>query len=201
MADEIGFALSSETLPWCYRGGRSLPVSKMCDYEDGGIGIQDPSAGLEYQVWRTRVTTDGTRILLGAANHPEQVIHTGTNITEVSLSFDGNMRPHFAWVEEGVAYFNWYNSLTSAFEIMTLPGAISPKVAMDDKRAIANSYQSVLLAYIRDGVLYGRGQRDRFQVEYTIGPVPYPGSYLVKMGLNNKFRFQYTFYKPLELDT
>src|SRR5690554_634387 len=111
MSGETGFALSSETLPWCYRGGRSLPVSKMCDYEDGGIGIQDPSAGLEYQVWRTRVTTDGTRILLGAANHPEQVIYTGTGITEVSLSFDGNMRPHFAWVEEGVAKFNWYNSL------------------------------------------------------------------------------------------
>lgn len=201
MSGEMGFVLSGEPLPWCYRGGRALPVSKMCDYEDGGVAIQDPSLGLEYQTWRTRVSPDGTQILLGAPNQAESVIYTGADITEVSLTFDGNMRPHYTWVEGGVAYFNWYNSLTSDFEIMTLPDAISPRVAMDDKRDFAGSYQSVLLAYIRDGVLYGRDQRDRFQVEYEIMTVPYENSYLVKMGLNNKFRFQYTFYKSLELDT
>lgn len=197
MSGDLGFQLSSESLPWRFRGGRGLPVSKVTDYEAGGIFLRDPSVGLEYQIWRTRVSEDETQILLSSPTTPEHVIYESEGIKEVSLTFDSNMRPHYCWTENGSSFLRWYDTQDSTEKTMPLGTVRNPRISLDDKRPFASAYRSILLAYIRGNTLYGRDQLDRFGVEYVIGPIPHPEAELIKIGLSDKFRFQYSFWVPM----
>lgn len=201
--------LSTEVLPSAFLGSRGASVDPLLDYEDGGIDFNDPSEGHFYQWWRARVV-DGTSIVVDAEYVPEQVLYTGTDITEVSLAFDQNMRPCLAFVDEGQAYLQWYDTSVSQQVITPLaPSVITPRVTLDDKRSSQTSTSDIVLAYLRDGVLRTRQQRDRFGIEYDPTeevPEPMRTQYrqqiaqspgLVKIGMGHNLRVMFQLLNPI----
>ena len=180
--------LSSTPIPANFIGARALPITGLIDYADGGIGIQDPSEGLQYQIWRMRVIND--ELLLDAPNTPAYVLYSGTDITEVSLSFDQNMRPAVAFVEAGAAKLFWYDTTLPANVITALAvDVVNPRVTLDDKRSLQSSSSDVILGYLRAGKLYYRQQRERYTVERLLDVGPHTG--LIKIGMNRVWRLQF----------
>ena len=78
-------------------GARGLTGSLTLDHEDGGIDIGDPSEGLMYQVWTG--TIEGDNIVLRGENGNSYTLNAGSGVTEISFSFDQNMRPVIVYVK------------------------------------------------------------------------------------------------------
>lgn len=204
--------LSSETIDAPFIGGRALPVRDIVDYETGGIGIQDTSEGLMYQTWRARILNNKTDIVVDAENVPATTLISGTNITEVSLSFDQNMRPVIAYVENGTPKLYWYDSTIPGQTTTDYPGIITPRVSLDDKRELQSQISDVIFAYIRfhegRNRLFYRQQRDRYTIEYDPleglpGPIQFDyrnmidaSGALIKIGMNRQMRMQFMFRTP-----
>lgn len=190
-----GDVLSTKAVPARFFGARSGATSRTVDYEDGGIAIQDPSQGLLYQRWRARLFNAGeidSFVMLDAREVPEFEWLAVPEMTEISFTFDANMRPAVAYVAAGQAFLNWYDSASSAYVTTALaPDVITPRVSLDDKRFLAsNGYQlsDVILAYVRGDTLYYRQQRDRYLTERALKVGVRP---LIRIGMNRQLRMQF----------
>lgn len=199
---------SSKILEAPYIGGRALPVRDITDYETGGVAVNDPSEGLQYQIWRARILENNSIIVLDAENIPEFTIIQGANITEVSLTFDSNMNPAIAYVEDGLPKFYWFDTLAGMQVTTDYPGIVTPRVSLDDKRPMQSAIRDVIFTYIRDGQVYYRQQRDRYTIEYdpteNLSPeirdeyramvAASPG--IIKCGMMRNLRFGWLFETP-----
>jgi hypothetical protein len=183
-----GNVLSSTRLLAPIIGARRKTINDTVDYEDGGIGLNDSSAGLLYQEWTTM--TDGTDIWISSPNTLSTLIYTGTNIVGVSCTFDQNMNPVYAITEDGQAKLRWYDSTIEDYTVTNLGGAW-PKVFLDDKRPEFVVSSDIIVAYVSSGTLYFRMQRDRYGVEYTLatGIGCYGRMKNLGMGRNNRLQF------------
>lgn len=180
--------LSSQTVRGNITGARALAVTPIVDYEDGGVALNDSTRGNQYQIWQALLIKD--RVLVSAPNTPEFVMYEGQGLTEISLTFDQNMRPVLAFVQNGVARYRWYDPTVGAQIVTDLPaGSITPKVILDDKRQTQTSNCDVILAYVRGGGLYYRQQRDRYQIErlLTDGVT----TSLLRIGFSDQLRLQF----------
>lgn len=186
--------LSSVPVPYRFVGARSLGITKTIDYEDGGIAIRDPSQGLNYQRWRARLFNAGKEdsyVVLDAREVPETVVLEEPYIEEFSFTFDQNMQPMIAYVVGGNAYFRWYDTTIEDFTVTDLGAVLTPRVFYDDKRFLGSEgYQrsDVILGYVRDGNLYMRMQRDRYEDEYLLAEDVNP---LIKIGFTRGLRVQF----------
>lgn len=199
--------LSTQAIPAAFIGSRGVSTDPLIDYEDGGIDFNDPSKGHYYQWWKAYVQDN--QIWLGARDVEAQVMYSGTNVTEISLAFDQNMRPCLAFIDDGVAYLQWYDPVAQA-QVLTPLGSdvITPKVTLDDKRVSQNSTSDIIVAYIKSGSLMYRQQRDRFTIEYDITePVPEPerSAYrakiaespgLIRIGMGSNLRLMFQLKTP-----
>lgn len=185
-------SLSTAPAPSRFLGARATVTPKRIDYSDGGIAIRDPSQGLWAQVWTCEVVThlDIDTIYVGAPNTPRFPIYVGVKITEVSLAFDLASNPCVAFVEDGVSKVRMWDS--GLWDFITVPigeGCRNPKVCVDEPRS-ANGIQSdVILAYIKEGALYFRMQRDIFAIEYLLDEGPFIELQRTGMGAL-RFQFQ-----------
>ena len=161
------------------------------DYERGGVALNDPTQGLNVRDWI--VTTDGASVWVAPypEGAPQTLMFTGSGITEVSLAFDRNMQATIAFVEQGQCKLWWYDTLTNDMVTTTYAGAMGPMVSLDDKRDIANATSDIVFAYLRAGNAYFRMQRDRYGVEYLLGPVPGVGGRVAKLGMGANGRLQF----------
>lgn len=160
--------------------------------EMGGVGLNDPSQGLNVQVWT--LTTDGTDVTISAPNTSPAVLFSGTNITDIDLAFDQNMRPFVAFIEDGQARFWWFDTQTGMTKFTNLPSdAVTPRCCLDDKRGLQSNSSDILLAYIRGTSLFLRAQRDRYDVERSLAEAVSPA--LVRMGMGNNLRMHFLLEK------
>lgn len=187
--------LSTTAEPTRFFGARAGATSNTIDYEDGGIAINDPSQGLLYQRWRARLFRSGeidSAVWLDAPDVPEFEWLTVPGMTEISFSFDANMRPAVTYVANGAAFLNWFDSVPGQYVTTPLAADVTtPRVSLDDKRFIASEgYQlsDVILAYVRAGNLYYRQQRDRYGIERLLAEGVTP---LIKIGMSRGLRFQF----------
>lgn len=180
------FMLAPPSSPYLW--GAELLSKDTESWEMGGVGISDPSGGLTYQMWHGVLETDTGTVLLDAPNTPQFVLYSEAGITQMDFSFDQNMKPCLAFTQNGVAKFWWYNTVNLQYEIITLPGAMTPLVLLDDKRDEQLGQSDIVLFYLRDGRLYYREQRDRFTIEYdsTISGV----RRLIRVGFTEGLRVQ-----------
>lgn len=186
--------LSTDPVNAVFLGGRSLPVRDLVDYEDGGIALQDASRGLLYQTWKAEVI-NGEKIILSAESGFKLTAIAGINITEVSFTFDQNMRPIIVYVEEGVAKLRWFDSAIAQFITTPYPEIITPRLALDDKRSGQSAISDVIFAYLRNGNLYYRQQRDRYSIERLLASdVNSPG--IIKIGMSRQYRLQFLMKVP-----
>ena len=146
---------------------RDIPL---IDYELAGVGINDPSQGLQVQIWTLEYFRNTGEFVLSAPNSPPTVQFTRANVSYVSLSFDTNMNPFISFTENGVSKFWWFNTLTGLQEFAEtlIATAQSPYASLDDTRPLQNQNTDIILSYIRAGNLYFRAQRDRYLVEYLL---------------------------------
>jgi hypothetical protein len=164
------------------------------DYERAGIGLNDPSQGLLVKNWRVRALNSSNEIRVAAEPYTtETSLISASNITEVSLAFDQNMRPAIAYIENGQAKLYWYDSVAEAQVTTTLAADItSVFLTMDDKRApsTALNLNDVLLFYVRGAALYYRQQRDRFNTERFLTTLLDSAARLRKVGMSTGYRVQ-----------
>lgn len=183
--------LSSTLLDSTFLFPRNITRLPLQSYEHGGIGIQDPSAGLRAKVWISSVADDDV-ITLSAPGVTPAAILTVPELEQIDFTFDQNMNPFIAYqLADGTAEYYWYDSTVADFTITTLPaGSSDPRCSLDDKRPLQSGNSDVILAYMRAGSLFARCQRDRYLVEYEL--IDGQGSRgLIQIGMNTKLRFQY----------
>jgi len=159
-------------------------------FEEGGIAIGDASQGRLVQVWRAYVTGGLTiKVEPYIAATPTTLLVTGSNITSVSLGFDSNMSPTICYIEAGVMKLRWFNTIGGFFQTDSYAGVDSGRCCTDDKRQSQEGVSDVIFAYTRANVLYWRQQRDRYTVEYTVGPAY--GQVIDRLGMNQGLRLQF----------
>ena len=174
--------------------------SNVISREWGGTALNDGSDGLEVKIWTCTVIPSGIplvpdEIVVYADDVLPTVVFTALDVSEISLAFDQNMRPFVAYVSQGNAKFYWYDSLIEGTRITDLPiGSSSPRCTLDDHRATQLSTSDIILAYIQNGNLYFRAQRDRYEVQYLLYAdinldIISPTIHYVKMNLINRLQF------------
>lgn len=164
------------------------------DYELGGIGLSDPSAGMQYQVWTATLEpipfTNNQAVYIEAPNTPKTLLFQQNNISQISLAFDQNMHPFIAFVQNGQARFWWFDPLIPGQTFTTMAVDVtSPMCTLDDKRRLHVSTSDIILAYVRSGNLYFRMQRDRYTIEYLL-KTAVTGD-MIRVGMSSRNRLQF----------
>lgn len=159
------------------------------DYESGGVGLDDGSEGLLVQDWTCDI--DGNNIVVEDSHGHRTTVLTRPGVTEASLAFDNNMRATLAYVQDGVVKLWWFDSVPGQMVDSSFPGAHSPRLSTDDKRPMHQSDNDVIFAYLRDGALYYRQQRDRYLVERQLYAGIDPLFRLRNVGMNRALRLQF----------
>lgn len=169
----------------------------LVDYEWGGVDLLDTSQGLMSCMWKCYYKDNWICIDNDILFH--QLIYV-ENVKSLSLSFDFNMHPTVAYTvehenKERSAFLYWYDTAQAA-QITTEYGTeyITPQVSLDDHRLHQSANADIIFAYIKNGNLYYRQQRDRFLIERLLAEGLGEHAELTQIGMTtkNRFQFQYT---------
>ena len=184
--------LSSEDIPGTIQGGKGIPSMAYEEFETGGIALNDPSAGMLYQIWRGFIEADG--IYVESSNTAKTLILAGTDFEDISITFDQNMRVVVSYIQNRIAKLYWYDATIEDYIITDIgAGNISPKVYLDDKRPMELDHSDIILAYVRGSCLYIRLQRDRYEIEYLLTDQITNELNFVTFGMTEKLRIQFNF--------
>jgi len=185
--------LSTSPVFSTFLGAAALPASKTVSYIDGGIGLADTSEGLAYQVWTGEIIYNSETglddIWISADNLSPYVDHSAAGISELSIAFNQNMVLHYVYVEDGETKLYWYDSSLPGMTTTSFGTVTTPRLTLDDKRDSQNNISDIVFAYLREGDLYHRLQRDRFETEYLLKTGV--NLELTKVGMNTGNRLQF----------
>lgn len=109
----------------------------------------------------------------------------------LSCAFDSNGRPVIAYQIGVDTYLYWYDSAIPGFTTTTFALGERPMLTFDDVRPQMNMTSDVILAYIKNGVLAYRQQRDRYNTEYSLGAAP--SMRFARMGMGRHLRLEFIF--------
>ncbi|KND22827.1 hypothetical protein AFK20_01645 [Enhydrobacter aerosaccus] len=173
---------------------KAYPITE--SWEQGGVGLSDTSQGLISHTWRA--WTDSKAIYIQRSDLPKDTSKTllaVSDITEVDLTFDQNMRPVLTYVSGGIAKLYWYDTVSQSQVITDFSNAKNPRVSLDDKRAFNTANSDVIFAYINNDQLCCRYQRERYGIEHVLHQLP-PKTELVKIGMGTANRFLFDTKEP-----
>lgn len=175
-----------------FQYGDSLGTTNLLDYEMGGTALNDATDGLLVKLWKLELV--GTDVIISATDVAPSTLFSGSGISEISFTFDQNMNPFVAYVQSGQAKYYWYDPSLSSYQTVTMASTVKyPRVCMDDKRPDMTTLDKndIILAYINNGNLYYRMQRERFLTERLLAS-SVTGK-LIKIGMNKGNRLQFMF--------
>jgi hypothetical protein len=175
--------------------GRFLPPDdqrtlRLVDQEMGGVGLNDPSAGLQYQMW-TLSYVGGSDVTVTPQSGASTVLFSLTGITELALAFDQNMCATVTYRREGVLYLRWWDSTVSGYVTSDFGAGYSPRLTLDDKRDSQRANSDIIFAYIQGNALKYRQQRDRFLTERVLRSDLDGSTRLRTIGMNRNYRLQF----------
>lgn len=183
-----GDRLSTEPDPKPFLEPIASRMKPLEDTERGGVGLSDPSLGLQVKTWHAYYNEPD--VVVEAEGVEPTVLFSRPGLTHLSLAFDQNMRPCVAFVQAGEAWLWWYDSQASGQVFTQLAGnVVTPRVTTDEKRPNQLGVSDIILAYLRDGGLYYRQQRDRFGTERLLAMTD--ASQLLEVGMNVGLRLQF----------
>lgn len=171
----------------------------LVDYELGGIAIQDPSQGLRVRVWKLWVDAEAVRVAPLDAVGDVVTLFSGAGITEVTLSFDNNMMPVVAYLQNDDLKLRWFDLSQSPPQYVTNnfgSGTATPYLTFDDKRPQLIGASDVMLFYVRSRKVWVRLLRDRWGVEYEWADVPSHAGRILAAGMSRSNRMQLKFAVP-----
>lgn len=152
----------------------------------GGIAINDPSAGREYQFWE--VFYDMGDIKMKPITGSVEFTYTAPNATITSGAFDQNMGAVVSYVDtSNVATIYYFGP--SGYTTLTVSNVTSMRLVIDDSRDYYTSASDIFWCYVRNDVLCYRLQRENYATEYQIGAAY--GKALKRVGLTDKNRVQF----------
>lgn len=160
------------------------------DFEAGGVALQDTSEGLSAYRWKCFLGQTGIHIQRDGLT--DQLWITVGGVLEVALAFDQNMRPTVAYrLDNGKVYLRWYDSFSQQYTTTDFGLGKNPRLTLDDKRPSQLNNSDVIFAYMRDGGVYYRMQRDRYQAEYQIASGLSSNIVLRNIGMGTNWRLQF----------
>lgn len=173
------------TTPFIYPRSKSYPLTE--SWDNGGVALSDPSQDLTKYVWQA--WTDGTTITVKRDDlDTYHVVLMDSNITEIDLTFDQNMRPCIAYVANGISKLYWYDTQQAKQVIDEYPSITNPRVSLDDKRRFNVANSDIIFAYQKGDQLCYRVQRERFTVERVLATNS-KRRILWRIGMGRKNRF------------
>jgi len=173
-----------------YLAGDGNRVSKLEDFEMGGIAIQDPSQGLSSYLWRCWV--EDSNVFLQRDGAAPDLLFIQSGIVDIALGFDQSMRHNVAYeLNNGDVGLRWFDSVPSAYVTTVFTGYRNPRLALDDKRIEQIGNSDLIFGYIRAGNLAYRQQRDRFQTERILKTGIQPNIRLKNIGMGTNLRLQF----------
>ncbi len=185
-----GNVLSTSLIFGDFLSPDNLPLSPEYSYQLGGVGIQNPTLGLQYQTWLAKLYNQNlasSYITLQAPNTPEFTYYSYPYISSISLAFDQNMFPFLAYTSATGAFFYWYDTTQLTYKNTPLPlGTSSVSCTFDDKRRLntESGTTDIIVAYINNLNLYFRQERDRYTIEYFLaGPLAMYNPVIAKVGM------------------
>lgn len=185
-------AVSSVAVPSTFLSPDNTPANRLIDIERGGIGLNDPSQGLNVQDWTCFVATNGTDVQVKPGSGSPITLFSQAGIEELAFAFDQNMRPCVAYRVADITYLRWFDSVPQTFVVTAFAATRNPKLALDDKRITQIATNSdIIFAYMRGNIVYYRQQRDRFQTERLVRSGVPDGLALVRIGMGQNLRFQF----------
>jgi len=176
-------AFTTQPIVSPFRPPKDEPYQPLTSKSRGGIALNNPSKGRDYQNWV--VSYDGSDILVAPQGGSTAFTLTVAGVLSVSLAFDNNMNPVIAWMDAVGAKLYWFNNVTF---VTTAFAATSCRVTIDDVRDFYNADSDVIFAYTNAGTLYWRQQRDQYATQRTVGSTT---GLLQKVGLNQLNRLQF----------
>ena len=199
-------SLSSVQMPSAFLYPDGIALNKITeDYEMGGIALQNPSRGLQYQPWfGFWDELDNTAYLVPNLVTEPIPIFTAPDVFEFCFTFDQNMR----WcagtlLNDGTFHLRWYDAAAGGYVVTPFPGITSFHLSLDDKRdkQIQIGVTDILFTYIRNNNLYVRNQRDRFSIEYLLQAGLPSNLKITNFGMGEKYRVQWRmrYRRPGEL--
>lgn len=159
----------------------------LVDYELGGLALNDPSGGLDLQLWTAYV--DGDDIVVEDADDNTTVLFQMPNVQRLSLAFDSNMKPVIAYTVPSGGYLYWFDTFVGETVHTPIPGATNLCITLDERRDELINNSDVILAYNKGTDLCYRQQRDRYATEYLLSADE--GGTLVAIGTNKQYRLQF----------
>ena len=198
-ANQSGEYLSSILLADFFLPPDDLETYPLMDFEQGPIGLNDPSEGHDYQPWTIRYRPATDEFTYEAANTPATVVHTAPDVTEISGAFDQNGNPFLTYVQAGVAKYWWFDPNIGSMTVTNLPAnSLTPRCCIDDKRTVSSAanISDIILCYVNGGALYKRMERDRYTIQYLLqDPFLHPKfelpAVLKRVGMNKSNRLQW----------
>jgi len=189
-------APSAFPLPGRFLSPDDRVTGDLIDHERGGIGLNDASLGRDVQEWSCWY--DGVEVIAAPDGGQQYQLFTHAGIEQLSFTFDQNMRPLVVFIAAGETKLWWYDPMASAYVSTSFGTSFkSPRLAMDDKRAMATSTSDVIFAYIRydsgssSHALCYRQQRDRYQTERVLRTGLSSRTRLKNIGMSSNLRFQF----------
>lgn len=182
--------LTDEPFPSSWFYPHPTEFDPLIDYEMGGVALQNPSQGLDVQLWKLRYHEQQIKISKTSDPGTEIGLFIVPNLIRLALAFDQNMNPCYAWENGAEGYCNliFYDTLVGANTVLTFNGITNPCLTLDDHRRGETATSDIIFAYVRDGNLCYRQQRDRFDVEYVQTEVQ---GELIRVGMSSGSRLQF----------
>ncbi|MDX0622899.1 hypothetical protein GOD54_23655 [Sinorhizobium medicae] len=162
---------------------------RQTDYELGGIAVNDPSRGLQYQTWRCYYDKADQMVHLANEVGLDVALFKSVGLTQLALSFDFNMRPVVAYTESGVTWLRLFGSSLETLTKLLIPSATQPRLTLDDKRQQFSDRADILFFYIKGSTICMRIQRESFLTERIVA-TDITGTRLGRCGMTTGNRVQ-----------
>lgn len=158
-------------------------------YASGGEKYRSaPAMGMYYQTWECRFNPKNNLLTIdaGTLSEPIVLLDTLRNVKRLNFALDLAMYPYVV-VDEEVGgnietSFYFHSSLTQQLEKMPLGNVVDAHVVLDETRQVIAYHSDIILAYLKNGNLMYRQQRDRFQTERLLRKGNFER--LVRCGMN-----------------
>jgi len=157
----------------------------------GGANIGDGSLGRDVQNWAVEYQAGLIKVMDATGLVQYAILATG--VLGVSLAFDQNMSPCIAYMKADGARLYYYDSVLPGYTTLFFAGYDSCRLAVDKLDSFFEGQSDVMLAYTVGGQAYFRQQRDRFNIQYPIGPAPHP---VMRFGPSIENRLQLQLLTP-----
>ena len=166
-------SLAGPISPFSFLEPDKLTTLATVDYQLGGIGLSDPSQGLQVQTWTAEIIGEGTStsVQISAPNTIPVILFSLSNLSWVRLAFDQNMHPVVAYQYLSGSGFWWFDPTIPGTTFFALPaGSTYPCCSLDDKRPLSTNLgtSDVIVAYLNSTNLLYRQERDRYANEYVL---------------------------------